>query len=88
MSYAQVPAWIRVSDAPACHGNSGGDKSIGEKRKRSFPWTYRLLQAAVAARTAGATWQAIAIFLSEKTGRQINEDAVANRVFRFEAEEQ
>jgi hypothetical protein len=88
MSYAAVPSWIRISDAPATHGNVGGDKTAGEKRKRSFPWTHKLLKALVAARAAGATWKAISDQLIDKTGRQIGPDAVANRVLRFEEEEE
>jgi hypothetical protein len=88
MSYAAVPSWIRISDAPATHGNFGGDKTAAEKRKRSFPWTHNLLKALVAARAAGATWKAISDQLIDKTGRQIGPDAVANRVLRFEEEEE
>jgi hypothetical protein len=88
MSYAGVPVWIRISDAPATHSGAGGDKAIGKKRKRSFPWSYGLLKSATAARVAGATWLAITDQLIGKTGRQIGPDAVANRVLRFEEEEE
>ena len=88
MSYPGVPVWIRINDAPRTQGGGSGYKAVGKKRKRSFPWTYRLLKAAAAARAAGATWKVLAEFLTEKAGREITEDAVANRVLRFEEEEQ
>jgi hypothetical protein len=88
MSYPGVPAWIRISDAPATHSGIGGDKTAGEKRKRSFPWNHKLLSAAAKARASGANWKTLAEFLTDKTGRQISPDAVANRVLRFEEEEE
>ncbi len=88
MSYTDVPAYMRISDAPTTHGNLGGEKTAEDRRKRCFPWSYKLLKAVVAARTAGATWQAITDKLIEKTGHQISQDAVANRALRFEEEEE
>jgi hypothetical protein len=86
--YPEVPACIRISDAPTTHGNPSGGETATERKKRCFPWTYKLLKALAAARAAGATWPAITDQLIDKTGRQISPDAVANRVLRFEEEEE